>query len=366
MQDNRKIIHIDMDAFFASVEQRDFPELRGKPVLVGGMPGKRGVVAAASYEARRYGIRSAMPSTQAYQRCPHAIFVRARFDVYRSVSQQIRAIFRQYTDLVEPLSLDEAFLDVTHNRKSNPSATLIAQDIRQLIFQETGLTASAGVAPNKFLAKVASDINKPNGIFVIPPKDVLTFIEQLPIGRFFGIGKATEKKMQQLHIQNGADLRDMPESDLIRHFGKAGAYYYRISRGQDNRPVSPHRVRKSVGVEETFDKNLSTRDEMDRVLIDLAQTLEGRLRKAELSGKTVTLKLRYANFETITRGRTLDRFLSEAEPVLHIVQGLMSQIDLKGKEIRLLGLTMSNLDNQPELTDATQLLLPFGDEWGQV
>lgn len=364
MHDSRKIIHIDMDAFFTSVEQRDFPELRGKPVIVGGMPGKRGVVAAASYEARQYGIHSAMPSTQAYQRCPHAIFARARFEVYRQVSQQVRAIFRQYTDLVEPLSLDEAFLDVTHNKKNNPSATLIAQEIRKTIFQETGLTASAGVAPNKFLAKVASDMNKPNGIFVITPADVSAFIEQLPIGKFFGIGKATEKKMLKLNIKNGADLKGFSELDLIRHFGKAGAYYYRIARGSDHRKVTPHRIRKSVGVEETFDRDLATREEMNRVLDELAQTLEGRLRKAELSGKTVTLKLRFANFDTITRGRTTERFLCDAEPVLQIVHGLMDNIDLAGKQVRLLGITLSNLDNQPDPLAAIQLPLPFGDAWG--
>ena len=357
----RKIIHIDMDAFFASVEQRDFPALRGKPVIVGGMPGKRGVVAAASYEARQFGIRSAMPSSRARALCPHAIFVRTRFDVYRSVSNQIRAIFLSCTDLVEPLSLDEAFLDVTENKKNNPSATLIANAIRAEIFQQTGLTASAGVAPNKFLAKIASDINKPNGICVIPPNKVEAFIEQLPIGKFYGIGKATEKKMHELGIFNGSDLKRVSETDLVRHFGKSGLFYYRIARGVDEREVTPNRIRKSVGVEETFLHDLETLAAMDKELEALAGSLTRRLTRSEVAGKTITLKLRFSNFETITRSRTHDRFISKKPEILSIVLDLLRQSGVEGKGVRLLGITVSNLDNRPDPVREIQLPLPLGD-----
>ncbi|MDJ0836413.1 MAG: DNA polymerase IV [Acidobacteriota bacterium] len=355
----RKIIHIDMDAFFASVEQRDFPHLRGKPVVVGGRPGKRGVVAAASYEARRFGIHSAMPSLQAQKRCPHAVFVPARFDVYRSVSGQIREIFLDYTELVEPLSLDEAYLDVTENKKGNPSATLIANEIRSRIFQKTRLTASAGVAPNKFLAKVASDINKPNGIFVIPPKRVLSFIEQLPIGKFHGIGKATEKRMHELGIYTGADLRQRTERELIRHFGKTGAYYYKISRGQDDREVVPHRERKSVGVEETFVDDLETEEEMAHILKTLAKELERRLKKGKLSGKTVTLKLRYPDFDTITRAHTLDNYVFKADVLFRVAISHLKETEALKRRVRLLGITVSNLE-RTDIKREVQLWLPFG------
>lgn len=363
MDQIRKIIHIDMDAFFASVEQRDFPELRGKPVVVGGLPGKRGVVAAASYEARRFGVFSAMPSSQARAQCPHAIFVHARFEVYRQVSSQIRSIFREYTDLVEPLSLDEAFLDVTQNRFNNPSATRMANEIRARILQETHLTASAGVGPNKFLAKMASDINKPNGIFVITPDRAQAFIDQLPIGKFHGIGKATEKKMQELKVFNGADLRQVSELDLVRHFGKTGAWYFRIARGIDLREVVPHRLRKSVGVEETFTEDLTRMEQLERSLKDLARDLSRRLQKAELAGKTITLKLRYANFETLTRGRTLDQFMNDERGLFRMAFRLLEQVPWENKRIRLLGITVSNLNNQEDPVTDRQLLLPFGDEW---
>ncbi len=361
--DFRKIIHIDMDAFYASVEQRDRPELRGKPVVVGGRPGKRGVVAAASYEARAFGVRSAMPSTRAQQRCPQAIFVRPNFDKYRKVSMQIRAIFHDYTDLVEPLSLDEAFLDVTLNKAGNPSGTWVANEIRARIFRETRLTASAGVAPNKFLAKIASDINKPNGICVIPPKEAAAFIEGLAIGKFFGIGKATEKKMHELGIFNGADLKQVAEADLIRHFGKSGAFYYRIARGDDQRPVQPHRVRKSVGVEETFVEDLRTPAEKEKALTAMAGELARRLAKSGLAGKTVTLKLRYANFETITRGRTGERFLDDAGELNRIAHELLAQSGAAEEAVRLLGITVSNLNNQPSSQGEMQLPLPFGEGW---
>ena len=359
----RKIIHIDMDAFFASVEQRDFPELRGKPVIVGGPPHKRGVVAAASYEARQFGIHSAMPSSQAYQRCPQAIFTRARFEVYREVSNQIRAIFNQYTHLVEPLSLDEAYLDVTTNRANNPSATLLAQEIRRKIFKTTGLTASAGVAANKFLAKIASDINKPNGIFVIPPAKAMAFVEGLSIGKFHGIGKATEKKMHQLGIFSGLDLKGRKEAELIEHFGKVGSYYYLIARGIDNRQVSPDRIRKSVGVEETFSRDLMARKEMEEVLKRQAKELEQRLEKSKVAGKTVTLKLRYSNFDTHTRSQTLSRYLQEARAIYRIAKKHLRQSDATKRPIRLLGITVSNLNNQQDRETERQLWLPFGDDF---
>jgi DNA polymerase-4 len=357
----RKIIHIDMDAFYASVEQRDFPELRGRPVVVGGRPDSRGVVAAASYEARTFGIRSAMPAARAHKLCAHAVFVRPRFDVYRQVSQQIRAVFREVTDLVEPLSLDEAYLDVTENKLGNPSATLVANQVRAEILTRTQLTASAGVAPNKFLAKIASDINKPNGICVIPPARVTAFIEQLPIGKFFGIGKATEKKMHELGIFKGADLKQREEVELIRHFGKTGSFYFRIARGIDDRPVSPDRTRKSVGVEETFATDLVRQEEMERVLRDLAEELARRLGKAETSGKTVTLKLRYSNFETITRAQTGREYLREAEDIYAVARRHLLGSGAIGKPVRLLGITVSSLDNQPDPLREIQLPLPFPD-----
>lgn len=361
--EQRKIIHIDMDAFFASVEQRDNPEWRGKPLVVGGRPGRRGVVAAASYEARRYGIRSAMPATTAHQRCPRAIFAKPRFEVYRSVSQQIRAIFYEYTDLVEPLSLDEAYLDVTNNKKGNPSATWVAQEIRQRIFRETRLTASAGVAPNKFLAKIASDINKPNGIYVLPPHRVTCFVEALPIGKFHGIGKATEKKMNELGIFTGADLKNFSEAECVRHFGKTGSYYFKIARGFDEREVSPHRPRKSVGVEETFVEDLTAVEVMRNMLWRQAQELEERLRKSGLAGKTITLKLRFANFETITRAETQPRFQCKARALFNVAQRLLDQSEAEKKRVRLLGITVSNLDNQVDPLGEFQLYLPFGEDF---
>jgi len=360
MVDGRKIIHIDMDAFYASVEQRDFPHLRGQPVVVGGKPGSRGVVAAASYEARRFGIHSAMPATRAHKLCPHAVFVRARFDVYRAVSAQIREIFYRYTDLVEPLSLDEAYLDVTENKTGNPSATLIANEIRGRIREKTGLTASAGVAPNKLIAKVASDVNKPDGICVIPPERVLAFVEKLPIGKFYGVGKATEKKMHELGIYTGADLRNWDEPALIQHFGKAGGYYYQIARGRDHRRVTPDRERKSVGVEETFAEDLTHFEAMERILGTLAHELERRLDKHKMRGKTVTLKLRYANFETITRATTLDDHVGQADRLFQVARHHLHQSQAEQRGVRLLGITVSNLEERDKIREV-QLWLPFGE-----
>lgn len=361
----RRIIHIDMDAFYASVEQRDRPDLQGRPVVVGGRPEGRGVVAAASYEARQFGVHSAMPAAQAIKLCPGAVFVRPRFDAYRAISQQIRAIFYDYTDLVEPLSLDEAYLDVTANKQGIPSATWVANAIRERIFQVTRLTASAGVAPNKFLAKIASDVNKPNGIFVITPERAERFVAQLPIGKFHGIGKATEKRMHGLGIFHGEDLRERAELELVRHFGKAGRFYYRIARGIDERPVTPHRLRKSVGVEETFSKDLRDVEAMRAELHALAEESSRRLRKADVAGKTIILKLRYADFETVTRGRTGDRYVDDVATLFATVDGLMQQTDAVQRRVRLLGITVTNLNNQQRAKPdgAVQLMLPLGDDF---
>lgn len=357
----RKIIHIDMDAFYASVEQRDHPELRGKPVVVGGSPQSRGVVCAASYEARTFGIRSAMPCAKAYRLCPEAVFMRPRFDVYKAVSSEIRRIFFHHTDLVEPLSLDEAFLDVTDNKSGNPSATWLANQIRAEILKRTELTASAGVAPNKFLAKIASDINKPNGICVIPPSQVEAFIEQLPIGKFFGIGKATEKRMHQLEIFKGADLKRFEEADLIRHFGKSGVWYYRIARGQDNRPVKPHREAKSIGVEETFRHDINNLAQLEEELDLIAGELSRRLKKRKARGKTITLKLRYDDFSTITRATTQSQFINDAENLAQVAKSLLRNSEAGQRKVRLLGITVSNLANR-DLASQRQLRLPFGED----
>ncbi|MEX2590724.1 MAG: DNA polymerase IV, partial [Chitinophagales bacterium] len=321
----RKIIHIDMDAFYASIEQRDNPTLRGKPVAVGGSA-ERGVVAAASYEARKYGVHSAMPSVTAKRKCPHLIFVKHRFEVYRSVSIQIREIFRDYTELVEPLSLDEAYLDVTSNKKQMPSATLIAEEIRQRIFETTGLTASAGISFNKFLAKVASDVNKPNGITVIPPEKATAFLEQLPINKFHGIGKVTEGKMRKLGIHNGADLKGFSEIELVRQFGKSGRHYYNIVRGKDEREVEANRIRKSVGAENTFESDLSSETEMLQELEKIAAKVVQRLKKSKTKGRTITLKLKYQDFKQHTRSKSFPHFLEPDEKlIMGIVRELLHQ-----------------------------------------
>jgi DNA polymerase-4 len=291
----RKIIHIDMDAFYASVEQRDDPSLRGRPVAVGGSS-RRGVVAAASYEARRYGVRSAMPSVTAARRCPELVFVKPRFDVYKQVSRQIRAIFADYTPLIEPLSLDEAYLDVTENLKRMPSATLIARDIRARILAETGLTASAGISYNKFLAKLASDQRKPNGQFVIPPGAGEAFVAGLEVGRFHGVGPATAARMNRLGIFTGADLRACPPEFLSAHFGKAGAWYAAVARGEDDRPVTSDRRRKSIGSETTFADDLATPEEVEAGVVAMAEDVGGHCAKAGIAGRTVTVKVRYADF----------------------------------------------------------------------
>jgi DNA polymerase IV len=339
----RKIIHIDMDAFFASCEQRDFPELRGKPVAVGGSS-ERGVVAAASYEARTFGVRSAMPGSRARRLCPDLIFVPHRFDVYRAVSQQIRAIFLDYTLLVQPLSLDEAYLDVTQNSKGEPSATRIAEEIRARIVADTGLTASAGVSYNKFLAKIASDINKPDGLCVITPKQGPDFVAALPVRKFYGVGPATTAKMERLGIVTGADLRGHDRAFLDRNFGKSGGYYYWASRGIDHRPVNPNQERKSIGSETTFGTDLKTREACMSALLPLIDSVVRHCDKRDIKGRTITLKLRYADFKTVTRSRSLQSATSEFAVVEQIVGALVDGLLPFRLGVRLLGVTLSGLE----------------------
>lgn len=350
----RKIIHVDMDAFFASVEQRDNASLRGKPVVVGGTPDRRGVVAAASYEARSFGIHSAMPSRTALERCPALIFVKPRFEVYRSVSSDIHRIFHDYTDLVEPLSLDEAYLDVTSNKVTNPSlsasATLIAREIKARIFAETELTASAGVSINKFLAKTASGIRKPNGLFLIKPEQAESFAETLPIEKFYGIGHVTAGKMKASGIHTGKDLKALSEAELINRFGKAGSYYYHIARGMDDRPVVPNRVRKSVGAEESFADDLTGLQAIHEALGDIAETLERRLERSQTGGRTLTLKVKYGDYQQVTRSRTTFVSISKRSEMLKLAMELLASTEVLSKSVRLLGLTVSNLDTEEEAT----------------
>jgi len=354
----RKIIHIDMDAFYASVEQRENPELRGKPVAVGGAR-ERGVVAAASYEARRFGIRSAMPSVTARRRCPELIFVRPRFDVYRAVSHQIREILAAYTTLVEPLSLDEAYLDVTENLKAMSSATEIAEEIRARVRSETGLTASAGVSYNKFLAKMASDERKPDGLFVITPRMGPAYVEALPVGKFHGIGPATCEKMERLGIRHGRDLRAQTLPFLQQHFGKAGPYYYALARGIDDRPVCADRVRKSVGAETTFGTDLFTLAEARAALEPLIGKVWSYCEGSAIRGRTVTLKAKYADFRQVTRSRTVDAPVTSRAAIEAIVSELLGLLFPVSKGIRLLGVTLSSLAAETETSGGHQLLLPI-------
>jgi DNA polymerase-4 len=355
---HRKIIHIDMDAFYASVEQRDDPELRGKPVAVGGSR-ERGVVAAASYEARKFGVRSAMPSVTAKRRCPGLIFVKPRFDVYRAVSQQVRAIHAEFTPLIEPLSLDEAYLDVTENLKGMPSATVIAEEIRARVRAETGLTASAGVSYNKFLAKMASDERKPDGLFVITPRMGPGYVEALPVGRFHGIGPATSARMERLGIRNGADLKSQTLPFLEQHFGKAGSYYYALARGIDERPVCADRVRKSVGAETTFGADLFTLDEARASLEPLIGKVWSYCEGAAIRGRTVTLKARYADFQQVTRSRTVEAPVASRAELEELVSALLEPVFPVGKGIRLLGVTLSSLQVGSEPRVVRQLRLPL-------
>jgi DNA polymerase-4 len=339
----RKIIHIDMDAFFASVEQLDNPELRGKPVAVGGS-GERSVVAAASYEARKFGVKSAMPSVIAKRLCPDLIFVRHNFSRYTEVSSMIMEIFREYTDLIEPLSLDEAFLDVTNDKQEIGSATVIARKIRCEIKSKTGLTASAGISVNKFLAKIASDINKPDGLFVIRPEEAEKFIEQLAVGKFYGIGKVTAEKMHRLGIHTGADLKKWDLVSLVRNFGKAGVFFYDIVRGIDDRPVEPDQERKSVGTELTYEKDLTTNFEVIAELYRLEQELMERLAHSDASGRTITLKIKFSDFKQITRSKTLQNYIRDFETLHREVSAIRKTIKLEGTRIRLMGVTISNLE----------------------
>lgn len=357
LKEIRKIIHVDMDAFYASVEQRDNPALRGQPVAVG-FGSKRGVVAAASYEARRFGVRSAMPSVTALRRCPDLIFVPPRFEQYRAVSRQIHEIFAQYTPLIEPLSLDEAYLDVTENLAGIPLASEVASRIRAAIREETQLTASAGISYNKFLAKMASGQNKPNGQFVIPPQAGPAFMEALPIGKFHGVGPATEARMKRLGIETGADLKARTLAFLQDHFGKSGPYYYWLSRGIDDRPVRPHRERKSVGAEDTFLEDITTLPAAKDGLLPLIEKVWRHCAKHQLQARTVTLKVKFTDFQLITRSRTHDQPLASPADLTDTVWHLLAPLFPLAKDIRLLGVTLSSFD-QPEAESPQQLDL-FG------
>ncbi|APG60727.1 DNA polymerase IV [Christiangramia salexigens] len=333
-----------MDAFYASVEQLDNPELRGKAVAVGGSS-QRGVVSAASYEARKFGVRSAMSSVLAKRNCPDLIFVKPRFERYREISQMIRKIFFEYTDLVEPLSLDEAYLDVTENKKGNPSATLIAKEIRQQIKEKTGLNASAGISINKFIAKVASDINKPNGQKTVDPEDVISFLEDLDIRKFYGVGKVTAEKMYRLGIFTGNDLKMKSEEFLTKNFGKSGIHFYNVVRGVHNSEVKPHRIRKSLGAERTFNENISSEVFMLERLENIAEEIERRLKKSKVAGKTVTLKIKYSDFTLQTRSKTISYYISDKDLILELAKDLLYQEKMKNS-VRLLGISLSNLNTE--------------------
>jgi DNA polymerase-4 len=339
----RKIIHIDMDAFYASVEQRDNPQYRGKPIAVGGSPeGRGGVVATASYEARKFGVRSAMPSKKAKQLCPEIIFVRPRFDVYKAVSNKIREIFERYTDIIEPLSLDEAFLDVTEDKQNIGSALDIAQLIRKAIKEELQLTASAGVSINKFIAKIASDINKPDGLAFIGPSKIESFMEKLPVEKFFGVGKVTAEKMKSKGLHTGADLKKLSEAELVKNFGKPGRFFYKIIRGIDDREVQPNRESKSVGAEDTFSSDLTQLEEMNFELNKIALSVHERLKRNKLKGRTITLKIKYHDFRIITRSQSFAVALDDFEIILETAKKLLEFTEPEGSRIRLLGISLSN------------------------
>jgi DNA polymerase-4 len=355
----RKIIHVDMDAFYASVEQRDNPELRGKPVAVGAAAA-RGVVAAASYEAREYGVRSAMPSVTAARKCPDLIFVKPRFEVYRSVSQQIREIFAEYTPLIEPLSLDEAYLDVTENLKGMAIATEIAQEIRAKIKAVTGLNASAGISYNKFLAKMASDLNKPNGQAVITPKNGATFVERLAVKKFHGVGPATAEKMHRLGIETGADLKEQSLQFLAQHFGKSGPYFYGIARGIDERQVRPDRIRKSVGAEDTFLEDIADLGLATNELRPLVEKVWSYCQARSISGKTVTVKIKYSDFTQATRSRTAVLPYAGVADILDAAGALLAGVHPFKRSVRLLGVTLSSLTDDSRAEDEEQSQLGLG------
>lgn len=344
----RKILHIDMDAFFASVEQRDFPELQGLPVIVGGRPESRGVVAACSYEARKFGVHSAMPSSQAVKLCKKAVFQPPRFEAYREASEGIHKVFNRFTDMIEPLSLDEAYLDVTEMANELGSATEVANQIKALISQEVNLTASAGISFNKFLAKIASDMDKPNGLYVIRPEAAEAFIEQLDIRKFFGVGKVTEKKMHALGIYTGADLKRLSEVELQTEFGQSGAYYYRVARGIDDRPVRAHRVRKSIGKETTFESNIINKAAIWQTLMGIAERLESILEKKQIMAKTITLKVKYSDFQLNTRSKTDAQGFVSKESMTGALPELLKKTEVGSRPIRLIGITLANLQKMDE------------------
>jgi DNA polymerase-4 len=353
----RKIIHVDMDAFYASVAELDNPELRGKAIAVGGSE-ERGVVSAASYEARKFGVKSAMSSFLAKQKCPHLIFVKTDFDRYKELSAKIREIFYEYTDLVEPLSLDEAYLDVTENKKGNPSANDIAREIRARIYKETGLRASAGISINKFIAKVASDINKPNGQKTIHPEEVLQFLETLPVNKFYGVGKVTAAKMYNLGIFKGNDLKKKSVEELVKSFGKSGTHYYNIVRGIHNSAVKPNRIRKSIAAERTFNENLSSEIFMIERLDKIADELEKRMKKTDTRGKTITLKIKYSDFTQQTRSKTKANFMQTKKEFFPVVKELLYQ-DKLVNSVRLLGLSFGNLNTEEVVPFWVQLQFEF-------
>ncbi|MGY0425423.1 MAG: DNA polymerase IV [Polaribacter sp.] len=353
----RKIIHVDMDAFYASVEQLDNFELQGKPIAVGG-GGTRGVVAAASYEARKFGVKSAMSGFLAKQKCPQLIFVKTNFERYKEISAKIRKIFYEYTDLVEPLSLDEAYLDVTENKKGNPSANAIAKEIRERIYAETGLRASAGISINKFIAKIASDINKPNGQKTVYPEEVIQFLEELPVNKFYGVGKVTAAKMYNLGIFVGNDLKKKTVEELIQLFGKSGTHYYNIVRGIHNSAVKPNRIRKSIAAERTFNENISSEIFMLERLDKIADALEKRMKKSNAKGKTITLKIKYSDFTQQTRSKTKMIFMQSKNDFFPVVKELLYQEKLQNS-VRLLGLSFGNLNTEKKEPVWVQLRFNF-------
>lgn len=338
----RKIIHIDMDAFYASVEQRDFPEYKNKPIVVGGSPDGRGVVAAASYEARKFGIRSAMTSKKAQQLCPYVIFVRPRFDAYKEVSRHIREIFSRYTDLIEPLSLDEAYLDVTNDKLGIGSAITIAENIKQAIKDELNLTASAGISINKFTAKIASDMNKPDGLTFIGPSKLEKFMEKLPVEKFYGVGKVTAEKMKRQGLHNGKDLKAQTEERLTQLFGKSGKFFYNIVRGIDRREVRANHKIKSVSAEDTFSIDLAKGEELSDWLAQIATSAFRRLEHYQVFGRTLTLKIKFEDFKQITRSISMPNVIKDFSQVLTISNTLLANADFEGKKVRLLGVGFSN------------------------
>jgi DNA polymerase IV len=345
----RKIIHIDMDAFFAAVEQRDFPELKGKPVIIGGSPQGRGVVATASYEARKFGIRSAMPCSKAYRLCPHGIFRSVRFEAYQEASKTIREIFKEVTDLVEPLSLDEAYLDVTDNHFKEPSATRLAQWIKNEIEKRACLTASAGVGPNKFIAKVASDLHKPDGLVVVAPEKIPEFVRTLKVERLWGVGEATSRKLHQYGLYTAEDIQKMPESFMIERFGKSGSFLYHLSFGRDDRRIKPSREAKSRGSEETFPRDVTDIQHLEEILWEQAQEISDGLKRKNLKGKTVTLKVRYSDFETITRGHTMKNSVYDENSIFLQASQLLSQKTEAGlRPIRLIGISVSRFGQEDQ------------------